>query len=54
MAIHDATDIEKDLQIPRPESPFQVGDTHRKSIRELSKIFDTETKAPNRDALPTP
>ena len=54
MAINAAEDIEKALQRPRPESPFQVGDAQLKAIRELSQIFDAETKIPNRDALSTP
>ena len=53
MAIHAAADTAKTLQTPRPESPFQVGDAQLKSIRELSHIFDAETKIPNRDVLPT-
>ena len=39
MAIHAAADIEKALQTPRPESPFQVGETQLQSIRELSQIL---------------
>ena len=31
-----------------------MGDAQLKAIRELAKIFDAETKIPNRDALPTP
>ena len=54
MAIHAAADTAKALQTPRPESPFQVGDTQLKSRRELIQIFDTETKIPNRDAFTTP
>ena len=54
MAIHDAVDIEKSLQTPRPESPFQVGYPQFKAKRELANIFDAETKIPNRDALNTP
>ena len=54
MAIYAASDLAKALKTPRPESPFQVGDTQLKAIRELAKIFDEETKIPNRDALPTP
>ena len=54
MAIHAAVDILKALQTPKPESPFQVGDSQLKSIRELANIFDAETKTPNRDALPGP
>ena len=54
MAIHAAADLSKALQTPRPESPFQVGDSQLKAIRELSQIFDAETKIPNRDAFPTP
>ena len=53
-AINYAADIEKALQKPRLESPFQVGDAQLKSIRQLSQIFDAETKTPNMDALPTP
>ena len=33
MAIHAATYLEKSLQTPRPESPFQVGDAQLKAIR---------------------
>ena len=54
MAIHGAADLAKAMKKPRPESPFPVGDAQLKAIRELSKIFDTENKIPNRDALPTP
>ena len=54
MAIHAAADLSKSFQTPRPESPFQLGDTQLKAIRELSQIFDAETKIPNRDALPPP
>ena len=54
MAIHAAADLAKALQTPRPESPFQVGDAQLKAIRELSKIFDAETKIPNMDVLPNP
>ena len=54
IAIHDAADLAKALQTPRPESPFQVGDSQLKAIRELSQIFDAETKIPNRDTLPPP
>ena len=54
MAIHAAADLAKALQTPRPESPFQVWDAQLKAIRELSHIFDAETKIPNRDALPPP
>ena len=54
MAIRAAADLAKAMQTPRPESPFQVGDAQLKAIRELSHIFDAETKIPNRDALPTP
>ena len=53
MAIHAAADLTKSLQIPRPESPFQVDESQIKEIRELSQIFDAETKITNRDALPT-
>ena len=54
MAIHAAADISKALQKPRPESTFQLGDTQIKAIRELSHIFDSKTKTPNRDSLPPP
>ena len=54
ISIHDAVYLAKALQIPRPESPFQVGDAQLKAIRELAQIFDAETKIPNRDALPIP
>ena len=54
IAIHDATDLAKALQTLRPESFFQVGDAQLKSIKELSLIFNAETKIPNRDALPPP
>ena len=54
MYIHAAADISKDLQTPSPKSPFQVGDAQLKSIRELSQVFDAETKILNMDALPTP
>ena len=54
MAIHAAADTAKTLQTPRPESPFQVGDTQLKAIRELTHISDAETKIPNRDAFTTP
>ena len=53
-AIHAAVDLAKSLQTPRPESPFQVGDAQPKSIRSLAHIFDSDTKIPNRDVLPTP
>ena len=54
MAIHDATDLAKALQTLSPESPFQVRDSQLKAIRELSHIFDAETKIPNKYSLPTP
>ena len=54
MAIHAAANIEKFLQTPRPESPFQVVDAQLKAIRELAQIFDAETKITDRDAFPTP
>ena len=54
MDIHAAADLAKSLQTPRPESPFQLGDAQIKAIRELSQIFDSDTKIPNRDVLPTP
>ena len=54
MTIHAAAYIAKALQTPRPESPFQVGYSQIKSIRYLDKIYDAETKIPNRDSLPNP
>ena len=54
MAIHAAADLEKALQTPRIESPFQVADTLIKAKRELGKISDAETKIPIRDALTSP
>ena len=54
MDIHAAADLAKALQKPRPESTFQVGDAQLKAIRELSQIFDVETRIPNRDTFPTP
>ena len=54
MAIHAATHLEKSMQTPSQESPFQVGDSQLKSIRELYEIFDGETKIPNKYTLPTP
>ena len=54
MAIHNAADMEKDLQATWPEPPFQFGDSQLKAIRELSNVFDADTKIPNRDSLPTP
>ena len=54
MSIYAAADPAKALQTPRSESPFQVGESQLKAIRELSQIFDAETTIPNRDALPTP
>ena len=33
IAIHDAADLAKALQTPRPESPFQVGNAQLKAIR---------------------
>ena len=54
MAIHAAADLAKSFQTPRSESPFQVGYSQLKAIRELAKIFDAETKIQNRDALTTP
>ena len=54
MAIHDAADLATALQTPRQESPSQVGDAQLQAIRELSHIFDTETKIPKSDALFTP
>ena len=35
MAIHAAADLEKALQTPSTESPFQVGDSQFKAIREF-------------------
>ena len=40
MDIQAAADLAKALQTPRPESPFQVGDTQLKAIRELAQIFN--------------
>ena len=54
MAIHAAADMEKALQTPTPESPFQMGDFQLKAIRELDNFFDTETIILNRDEVPTP
>ena len=54
VAINAAVDLTKDLQTPRPESPFQVGYYQLKAIKELDNISDEETKTPNRDSLPTP
>ena len=54
MAIHTDADLKKNLQTPRPESPFQLRDTKLKTIRELSQICDADTKISNRDTLPTP
>ena len=42
IAIHDAVDLAKSLQTPRSESPFQVGESQLKAIRELANIFDVE------------
>ena len=53
-AIHADEDLAKAFQTPRLESPFQVGDSQLKEIRELANIFDAETKIPNKDSLPTP
>ena len=52
--IHAAADLENALPKSKPESSFQVGDAQLKAIIELAKIFNAETKIPNRDALPTP
>ena len=54
MSIHAAADLANYLQTSRPQSPFQVGGAQIKAIRELSHIFDAETKIPNMDALLTP
>ena len=54
MSIHAAADLSKSLQTPRPESPFQMGDSQLKAIRKLANIFYSETKIPNRGVLPTP
>ena len=54
MAIRADAYLAKVLQTPTPESPFQVGDSQLKAIRELAKIFDADTKIPNKDALTTP
>ena len=53
MAIHAAADLAKYSQTTSQESPFQVGDSQFKVIRELAKIFDADNKIPNRDSLPT-
>ena len=54
MSIDAAADLSKSLQTPRPESPFQMGDSQLKAIRKLANIFYSETKIPNRGVLPTP
>ena len=51
--IYDAADLAKALQTPRPESPFQVGDSQLIAIRESTKIYDADTKIPDRDAMTT-
>ena len=43
MAIYAAVDLTNSFQTPRPESPFQVGDSQLKAIRELANTFDAET-----------
>ena len=53
MAINSSADLEKALQIPRPESYFQVRESQLKEMRKLAKYFDPEIQFPNRDALPT-
>ena len=54
MYIHDSVDLEKSLQTPRPESPFQVGDSQLKSNMELAKKCDAEIQLPNTDSLTNP
>ena len=54
MAIHADAHLAKALQKTSLESPFQVGDSQIKAIRWLANIFDSETKIPNMDKLPTP
>ena len=54
MAIHAAVDIEKALQTPRPESPFQVGYAKLKAIRELSHIFMQRLKSQTGMHFPPP
>ena len=54
MAIYASADMEKSFQTTRPESPFQMGYSQLKSIRDLANCFYVEDKIPNRDALPTP
>ena len=43
MAIRSDVDLAKNLQTPRPESPFQVGEAQLNVIRESAKTFDAET-----------
>ena len=52
MVIHAAAYLAKALQTPRPESHFQVREPQLKAISELSNMFDSYTKIPNRGALP--
>ena len=54
MAIHAAADLANALKTTETAYPFQVGDAQFKAIRKLANIFETETKIPNRDALPNP
>ena len=54
MAIHTVADLEKALETPRPESPFLVGEYQLKAIRELSKVFDAETKSQTGIHFPPP
>ena len=54
IAFHADADLAKALEIPRPESPFQVEVSQLKARSELAKIFDAENKIPNSDALFTP
>ena len=39
MEIHDSADLTEALQMPLPESTFQVGESQLKAIRELAKIL---------------
>ena len=52
MAIHVAADIAKALEAPLSESPFKVGDSQLKSLREAEKRFEATFEQPNRDVLP--
>ena len=39
VATHAAADLAKALQTPIQESPFQVGESQLKAIKELAKIL---------------